>query len=194
MRKRITTDTNSYFRHKSTRTPLALRTPFGIEGRTCISADRSRGGSPRILSHSVRVSAALRASRSANRARASSGGGRHLGASIRSDATDRDRDPMANPSNSEQPSYSASHGHKNGHRRVWRDGVASRVATLDDLPTQCRHEARVLDQDWLDGKNHCGAGVFGERAGTRTRDLLIKSEIPRGLTRSTKTRTSCTSG
>jgi hypothetical protein len=64
LRKRITTDTNSYFRHKSTRTPLALRTPFGIEGRTCISADRSRGGSPRILSHSVRVSAALRASRS----------------------------------------------------------------------------------------------------------------------------------
>jgi hypothetical protein len=84
---------------------------------------------------------------------------------------------MANPSNSEQPSYSASHGHKNGHRRVWRDGVASRVATLDDLPTQCRHEARVLDQDWLDVKNHCGAGVFGERAGTRTRDLLIKSQL-----------------
>jgi hypothetical protein len=26
-------------------------------------------------------------------------------------------------------------------------------------------------------KNHCGAGVFGERAGTRTRDLLIKSQL-----------------
>jgi hypothetical protein len=125
LRKRITTDTNSYFRHRSTRTPLALRTPFGIEGRTCISADRDGSGSPKYRAVTSRLSAACLASRSASRARASSGGGRHLGASIRSAAADRDRDPMANLPNSDQPSYSAPRSHRDGRWRGWRDGMAS---------------------------------------------------------------------
>ena len=50
-------------------------------------------------------------------------------------------------------------------------------AAKADLPTWCRHGIKaVLDFDYRP-VNHCNIECFGERAGTRTLDLLIKSQL-----------------
>ena len=38
-------------------------------------------------------------------------------------------------------------------------------------------KAAVIGSVSVLSRSHCGAGGFGERAGTRTRDLLIKSQL-----------------